>query len=186
MGIYPIFPAAEYERRRFRAGASADHLITSGLSGGRFDIPSTNITFLDDDSTSPNFDPNGHWNTSLSKWTVDANGTYLLGTGVESELVFTSKKNIQTIKNAGASTVDVIFASDHGLTSSGSTITIQGTVNYDGVYTATYINSTMLRITAVYVVDEFTGTVGVDVTGDDSYRIELFFTVLKKRLSILF
>jgi hypothetical protein len=179
-GDLPEVPAAEYERRRFRAGASSDTTIDSGLTGiTDFDVATTNITFLDDDTTGGNFDPNGHWNTSLNKYTVDANGNYLLELGFDVELTYTSKRNIQSIISAGASLIEIDFTSPHGITSSGGTVTIQGTVNYDGVYTLTYVDATTIRVVATYVADEFVGTAGFDITGNSAYTYELNFKTRK-------
>lgn len=181
-GDLPEIPAAEYERRKFRAGASTDNVLKSGTTDGssNFAEPITDITFLDDDTTAPNFDPNGHWNTSLSKYTVDRNGTFQLIAGFETELTYTSKKSLTSITQAASSSLFLNFPTAHGITAGGGTITIQGTVNYDGVYTIVFVDATTLRVNGVtYVADEFVGTAGIDVSGDVGYRYNLYYRVRK-------
>lgn len=93
-GDKPVISAAEVERRNWRAGITATASISSfTFSGGistdpfprpyNFDITNP-FTFMDDDTTLPNFDPNGHFNLVSNEWTVDKNGKY----SVEGQLRF--------------------------------------------------------------------------------------------------
>lgn len=94
-GDLPTIPAAEYTRRLFQAGMSSSPVsihsgnILGGFVNGHFlgyGKTFTDVTFLDDDSTGSNFDPNGHWNTISNEYTVDADGSYNIDISIEHEL----------------------------------------------------------------------------------------------------
>ena len=184
-GEIATVPDAEHDRRLFKAGMTASsYSVDSGLVTGDFSIADTDITFINDDSTGTNFDNDNHYNTTLNKYTVDANGNYNLNISLNLEQGFTSKRNID-ITQAAASAIFLTFASPHGYTTVPTSLEIQGTTDYDGVYLAvsvSIIDPTTLRINGVTYVSDESGTVGVDRTGDTSYRYNFYVKALKNGL----
>ena len=172
-GDIPLIPDAEYERRLFSAGMSADDNIVSqfidgGTSGSftNLNVATSPFTGFDDDTTPPFFDTNGHFNTTTSEYTSDANGSYILRVEMDSEITVSTKRDIVSITAGAGSNINVQLASNHGVeVGTAVSITISGTTNYDGTYTnaGQYVSADTLRITGTtYVGDEFVGSTGID------------------------
>ena len=171
-GDIPLISDAEYERRLFQAGmsASTDNLdsqtILGGIENGNFaglDFGITAFTSFDDDTTPPFNDVNGHWNTTTNEYTIDADGSYQMNYFFNLRTTVTNKKTIATITNNGGTKIFLNFTANHNIPTGVSTnVTVSGTVNYDGTYTATYVDADTLTVTVGYVADEAVGTVGVD------------------------
>ncbi|MBV1952600.1 MAG: hypothetical protein KUG64_10465 [Cycloclasticus sp.] len=172
-GDLPVLPEAEYTRRLFQVGMTAAQVAISsgeviggadnGNWNGQHQTAASQLTGFTDETTNGNFDPNGHWNTSLDEYTVDSNGNFDLDFKIAVKSTHTTKSDITSIVQSG-SNILVTLANNHGLKTTGSnTLTIQGTVNYDGVYNATYISDTSVKCTGIsYVSDEFVGNIGID------------------------
>ena len=94
-----FLPDAEIVRRKFRAGTSAattllhNDTLLGGLANGNgasFNSAISLFDSFDDDSTSPNFDPNGHYNTTTNIYTADSTGSYNLVFDAYLEMVFST------------------------------------------------------------------------------------------------
>lgn len=178
-GDIPLIPDAEYDRRLFAAGmsGSTDNLnnqnILGGIENGNFGglgFGVTSFTSFDDDTTPPFNDVNGHWNTTTNEYTIDADGSYQMNYKFNNKITVSNKRDIATITNNGGTKIFVNFAANHNVpTGVSTTITIQGTVNYDGTYSATYVDADTLTVTVAYVADEAVGTVGID-SYQNTYR----------------
>ena len=210
-GDIPLIPDAEYQRRLFSAGMSADVELESvfidGGTSGSFtglNIAQTSFTEFNDDSTPPFFDTNGHFNTTTNEYTADANGSYILRVETDNIIEISSKRDIIAITAGAGSNINVQLASNHGIeVGTGASITISGTVNYDGTYTgaAQYVSADTLRITGTtYVGDEGVGTAGIDaypytydvtpmgypsnITANGAYACRLYYYIQKNGVTI--
>jgi len=95
--------AAELTRRKFRASSTASSTVqtinfdgNSILNGGN-----TALNVLDNDSTAPNFDNGGVFNTATSEWTVDTNGKFNLTYSFDFNLSWNVPSAVETWKNDG-------------------------------------------------------------------------------------
>ena len=95
--------ATEVTRRKFRASSTASSTVqtinfngNSILNGGN-----VNLNVLDNDSTAPNFDNGGVFNTATSEWTVDTNGKFDLNYNFDFNLSWSVPSAVETWKNDG-------------------------------------------------------------------------------------
>ena len=181
-GEIPLISDAEYERRKFSAGMSADdnivsELIKGGIAGSftGLGLVSTQFTGFDDDSTPPFFDTNGHFNTTTSEYTADANGNYTLNVDLDYDISLSTKRNVLALTAGTGSSVNIQLSSPHNIVSGEScSITVSGTTNYNGTFNAVYVSADTLRMTsATYVSDEFTGVAGIDAY-PHTYTVDFF------------
>lgn len=168
--IVPL-PAAEIARRLFRAGMSnstetfLDTVLLGGLAnnnGATLSLPTQPFTYFTDDTTLPNFDPNGHWDTTTNVYTADKNGTY----NIDGKLLFditysTTRSDIIAITQAGPTSIQIQFAGDHNFEPySNVTVEISGTTNFDGSFPSGhfYYNPTLMGTDTIQINSAFTGT----------------------------
>ena len=158
----------ERDRRLFRAGMSTTPVnlytkeILGGLvinNGGVINSGLLTITDFDDDSTAPNFDPNGHYNTATGEYIVDRNGSFNLSANFNIDVNFTTERDIGSIANGGGGKITVT-SNAHNL-QDGATVTIMGTTSYNGTYTISGVTTNTFDCTVAYVANE-SGTYGVD------------------------
>jgi hypothetical protein len=167
-GDFPSIPAAEYTRREFRAGKIGDtsRFVWSNTTYPRIERSSLQVTSLDDDFTTPNFDPNGHWNTATSTYTSDKNGTFDMQGKFYYKATFkTYRDDITKIEDLGTS-ARVTFASAHNFdTDSDMECQLWGTTNFNGNYSGncTVLNTTQIQLDGIPAgthPTEFAGSFG--------------------------
>tara|TARA_R110002167_G_scaffold54889_3_gene156372 strand:- start:2458 stop:6339 length:3882 start_codon:yes stop_codon:yes gene_type:complete len=187
-GVIPLIPQSEYDRRKFQAGMNAsDFVISDELVPSDFTKPYTDLTIFNNDSTGGNFDNGGVWNNTTNIYTIDRNGNYDINLNYNIEQSFSSKRDV-TITQAASSAIFINFSNPHGYTTAGNlTGTISGTIDYNGTYTSiTVVDSVTLRYNGISYISDESGTVGIDVIGDTSYKYYLNFRVSKDNSFIYF
>ena len=90
----PKLGEIEKERRLFRAGRTQSYNsagLTFPVVVSAVDFTNSNqVIQLNNDSTSPNFDNDNHWNIGTYEWTCDANGKYAFTYNVRCDFTVTN------------------------------------------------------------------------------------------------
>ena len=148
-------PETEFTRRNFMASVSANtSTIDSiefygGISGGtsfqRFNWGGQKpFIWYNDDSTSPNFDNDNHFDISTSTWTIDRNGDYTLEGKAMFKVDWDTKFNFSVVSGGSGSNI-IIPITAHGL-NSGQQVTISGSSNYNGTYNIASVTTDTITI----------------------------------------
>ena len=174
-GDAPRVKEDELNRRLFQASGTATYSVYGATMMGGLDAQNdfgfptiksdVNTGYIDarydDDSTSPNFDPNNHWNTSTNEYKIDAIGSYNVDVSLSLDIEFKTFRDDISLISGTSSYIHITFPTPHYFTTGTNlTVELKNTTNYDGIYTSIIVvNPNVVRIDGITLSpDEFSGT----------------------------
>lgn len=167
---------SEFTRRNFRAGMTGNTptlstttykggIVNPGTSGAIILNPTIQTslsayTYLNDDSTLPNFDNDNHFDIVTSTYTADRNGTYNINGLLNFQVKFESKIEFTGITSGTTMSRIKITYPNHQF-DSGTLVIITGSTLYDGSYNIASVTANEIEIAEPFVGDD-SGTMAVN------------------------
>jgi len=158
-GVMTITPE-EVFRRKLWVGTKTQPVInTYRYLDEQLDSTLLDIDYLTDETNSPFFDDNNHWDGT--SWTVDRTGNYDLNLQLNMELKWDTNFNITGFAAGAGNTV--VTLPNHRFTN-GMTLEIYNTTDYNGTYVISNITTNTFTIPTTFVTNETNGKIRINAT----------------------